>query len=458
MRTPQTDYEEWINNLSLARISRILDDLYCTVALVKVLSPNDNSKNQPWLGSDLSQVSQIPSGEPVASIVRSRKPRAHGKLNYQLAVDLRWVTPTGEKPAPQTKLIFYPQYPEVRLSGFLAGCEDPPSFLFNSELRGREEHRVLILGITQGTAVFALALPPESSAARELRSRTLVNYGVMKIWDFRGDASIREDRSIFAALCTIQAMSWMKPRKLTLGGAVPHTAPNSGGVNLETLLGIMPNSTPGPDFGEWEIKGHHVNNLDRIMTGKITLFTPEPDGGFYVANGAEAFLLRYGHSTIENPDRMDFASAHRVSMGRHPNTRLKMSLDVSENAGKILLEDDQGENVASWSFEKLLGHWKTKHNRAIYVPYMTRGTGETKEHAYGLRVLMAEHTSFMRFLEAVELGKIYYDPGINMKRRTDGSWQIHKRNQFRANMSAISCLYETCREVESCALAAGAPI
>ena len=93
--------------------------LYC-----KHLSPNDNSKNQPYFGPDLSSINIIPTGSITAETTTSNKPGAPGRKILKALVDLDWLTPSGELlSAPNAKIIHYPQFPETRFSGFLLGSK-----------------------------------------------------------------------------------------------------------------------------------------------------------------------------------------------------------------------------------------------------------------------------------------------------------------------------------------------
>src|SRR3546814_4116994 len=88
------------------------------------IAPNDNSKNQVYLGGVFSALNIIPHGNiytddaDVAGAVRDRA---------KAAVDFYWIDDAGRHHAPNTGLILYPKYPEVRMSGFLSGCSAAPA-------------------------------------------------------------------------------------------------------------------------------------------------------------------------------------------------------------------------------------------------------------------------------------------------------------------------------------------
>ena len=106
-------------NASLTSILSIFDNLGVTRVFYKLLSPNDNSKNQIYLGGHLNQVNWLPSHNLTASTSNSlRNPKRRHK--YTKFLDFKWIDCAGAvMPAPTAKLIYYPQYPEVRFSGFL---------------------------------------------------------------------------------------------------------------------------------------------------------------------------------------------------------------------------------------------------------------------------------------------------------------------------------------------------
>ena len=53
----------------------------------------------------------------------------------------------------------------------------------------------------------------------------------------------------------------------------------------------------------------------------------------------------------------------------------------------------------------------------------------------------ATGTSFERFVKAVSIGDVFYDPGANLK-QVDGRTKVKPRNQFRVVSRNITTLYE----------------
>src|SRR5690242_10833694 len=95
----------------------------------KKLRPNDNSKNQIYLGSDFSALNIFPHGD----IYVDTEEKAGSKQDRPKAdVEFFWVDGNGKHRAAGANLILYPDYPEVRLSGLLKGCRPSPSALINA--------------------------------------------------------------------------------------------------------------------------------------------------------------------------------------------------------------------------------------------------------------------------------------------------------------------------------------
>src|SRR5690625_3681551 len=83
---------------------------------IKPLSNNDNSKQQIYLGSDFDVIRAIPSGE-----IHASSKTAKG-LIFKAPLNFYWITLGGQtEQAPHAQIIFYPKYPETRLSGFIRG-------------------------------------------------------------------------------------------------------------------------------------------------------------------------------------------------------------------------------------------------------------------------------------------------------------------------------------------------
>ena len=458
--TKADDADRWLSEIDLATVFAMLRDNGVAEVLYKVLPRNANSKNQVYLASDFSQLGKIPSGAVVAHQSISEKSGKQEAV-FRSALDFSWLDRNGQPhPAPKAQLIFYPQYPEVRFSGFLQGCTSPPTSLWVKEKRGQDPDRILLLGLGNGRRIIALTLPPESPAAREISATSPHEaYGALHILPMPGQEEGNGYRELMRELCGIHRRSWVPSTRLDRNGnLVPCNASNCNGNTLESLLGIRSNGYSLPDFRGWEIKARQVPDVDKPGGSTVTLFTPEPTMGIYVDAGVAEFVRRYGYpDTKGRADRLNFGGIYRAGELPHHRTKLRLVLDGFEaetkkyaSNGAIQLLDGKESIAAAWPFAKLMDHWKAKHAHAAFVPSQQRRQ-PSLQYRFGSRILLGEGADFTRLLSAVAEGKVYYDPGIKLESVAGAAPRSKNRSQFRVASKNLSALYESSRIVDACA-------
>jgi hypothetical protein len=444
-------------------VSRTLDQILglmsaqgVTRVYAKLLARNDNSKNQVYLGGDFSSLNLLPARPPeVRSAGSSTKPGKKGQPILAAALNFAWMDDHGTLyPAPNAKLILYPQFPEVRLSGFLLGCARGPSDLMGAT---RVDDRILLLGIRSDGMIVGYAAGPESAITQniaDLRWKGLPTFGVLEQLPLLGEGEDGGKRLLLERLGEIHAAGWIDSKRLSVAGVVPCEARNCGGYTLEAELGILPNGYAEPDFHGWEVKQHRVPAFTRRHGGPVTLFTPEPNGGYYASNGPEAFVARYGYpDTMGRAGRRNFGGVHKVGSAC-ARTNLKLVLDgydaearkLVNPGGGLLLMDAAGEVAASWAFTGLMAHWQRKHAQAAYVPSLARNEPR-RQYRYGSRIRLGEGTDFLKLLEALHGGLVYYDPGIKVVTTGDRT-EVHRRSQFRVKSRDLDGLYTRLEEVD----------
>jgi hypothetical protein len=424
---------------SLEQLRQAMAQHGVTQLLVKELAANDNSKNQPYLGGNLEILNLLPMGE-----VKAETSAKSGESRLKASVPLYWLKIDGGLiPAPNTQLIFYPQYPEIRLSGFLKGTRGGP----NELMTVRQAGRMLFFGITSDRRIIGWVTAPESALAVEVRALgELRRTGVFQHVPIGTADTSRE--ILLERLRTLHERGWLASERLDAAGSLcPCVGRNCGGYTLEAHLGIAPNSRAEPDFEGWEIKGHSVTNFARVGSSPVTLMTPEPTGGFYKTDGAEAFVLRFGYKDGEVADRLNFSSPHRH--GRL-NTKTGLTLKflgydvarqvITDPLGGFSLMDDGDNEAATWHFAGLIEHWNRKHAKAAYVPYKLRND-PSQQYSFGNRIRLAEDTDFLRFLRAMAEGLVFYDPGIHLAPGRSGRMMVKRRSQFRIRAGKVGSLY-----------------
>lgn len=420
--------------------------------LFKKLSANDNSKNQIYAGGDFSAVSILPC-KNIRQDRTGELPHTNrtDKKIFKADVDFCWINEKNELyPAPNVQMIMYPQYPEVRISGFLKGCDNPPSDLIQS----REEGRILFFGICSSGKILGYITGGNSGLAKEIRDQVNIEQkGVFfELSLFKG-ASSKE--ILISDLRQIHLKEWIKGKRLTkYGTEIPYNAPNAGGYTLEAELGILPQGFSEPDYLGWEIKQHKVNSFENTGVGIITLMTPEPDAGFYKDKGAEAFIRKFGHPDHSGKkDRLNFGGIHYIKR-KNPNTGLTLILEgydsetnrINSVDGGICLTD--GDNIlAKWSYIGIIEHWKRKHSQAAYIPSLCKIAVQGRAYWFGPIIRLGEGTDILLLLKAMTIGSVYYDPGIKLE-DINVKPKLKRRSQFRICSKNIAQLYRTLEAVD----------
>ncbi|HDS1218634.1 TPA: hypothetical protein QEG05_000539 [Stenotrophomonas maltophilia] len=457
MNTKVDDRDQWLCNLELGAAVAMLVANGATEILYKELPPNANSKNQVYLAPDLSDLSRIPSGSVIAHTSYSSKTGQNESV-FHVPLDMYWITSTGTaSKAPQAKLVFYPQYPEVRMSGFLKGARYAPSTFFDKEKLGAIPDRVLLLGITNHQTIVAIVVPPESPAARQIKAEQPHEaYGALRLLPIESSSSDADDYlTLLSALAEIHRSGWNDSIRLNGHGVVvPCRATNCNGNTLEALLGIRSNGIALPDFHGWEIKARGVTNSEKPGSSVVTLFTPEPDGGTYVSDGFGAFMMAYGHDADAMIGRTNFGGIYKVGAGIRSHKKLRLDLHGYNQQsqkyspdGAVVMVNDVGDVAMSWSFSKLLDHWKSKHAKAAFIPSQLL-RGEAPQYRFGSRVLLGTGAEFGRLLASLANGNVYYDPGIKLVQPAEGRSTAKKRSQFRVKSANLAGLYERFLEVD----------
>lgn len=423
--------------MDLKRLTELLAGQGCSRLFVKQLSPNDNSKNQVYLGPGFDALQLLPH-------LGVRPDTRTGRGNFKAAVDLTWLTPDGRaERAPHATLILYPQYPEVRLSGFLRGCRTAP----NAQMTSRQPGRVLFLGTTSGGRVVAHVASADDVLAKQWESTHRASGQQLL-----EEVALKREEPLSVLLrrmSEINSAGWIPGSRLDSHGARRTCdSRNCAGYTLESELGVAMNGRAEPDFLGWEIKAVAARGRTGISSKPVTLMTPEPDGGLYGDHGVRRFVIHYGYPDKGGiPNRKNFGGRHFADV-RCKTSSLTMrvvgfdprSKRIVDVAGEIRVVDSNGVTAASWSFSKLLEHWSKKHGRAAYVPYECR-IGTRREYRYFDRIALGQGTSPTHFLAAVSAGAVFYDPALKLV-GDDLNGPCKARNQFRIASRDLAVLYD----------------
>jgi hypothetical protein len=433
-------------NLSLEELQKIFKRFGVVKLVAKPLAENDNSKQQIYLGGNYDALNVLPFGKVTAD--------TSAKLpNFKAKLELSWLSADGNTElAPHSQLILYPNYPEVRLSGFLLGCRSAPSKYMqpipkeNRRPKNSWDGRLLFFGTTLDKKVIAYLSPEGSEVSNDFdklrKIKDLSKSGVF--YDVPLGLQLNTKETLLNALTEIKNLGWTPSVRMNGDGIInPYFARNAGGYTLEALLGVRPNSIAGPDYLDWEIKAY--------SSSKVTLMTAEPDSGYYGENGVEAFLRKYGYA--RNDDSMYFTGVHKVNE-RQIKTEQMLTLagfDSTTNKiinieGGITMLDSNGEPSAIWTYRDLIVHWGKKHTNAAYIPCKLRKE-PTVDYQYTPPALIGIGTDFTKFLAAMDKGLVNYDPGPKLMNSSSDHPTAKARSQFRISIKNLSALYYSFEKV-----------
>lgn len=426
---------------SLENLVRIYAGHGVSRIYVKLLAPNDNSKNQVYFGPGFDALTLFPMQEI------SPDPNGNNPI-FKARVDFLWINDELSLiPAPASQIILYPQYPEVRFSGFLRGANKVGLDSIRQLMSSREAGRVLFLGIDSLGRILGCIVGPNSPVALQFSAiqgtlpKSTEIFFELLIQTFLGTGT-NPRKKLLEELCRIHRLGWIQSKRLdSEGKELPCNAPQCGGYTLEAELGIRPNGRSEPDFHGWEVKQHSGTVL--------TLMTPEPTGGFYVEKGVEQFVRTFGYvDKLGRADRMNFGGVHVCNI-KHATTKLTMKLQgydstskkITNPEGGIALVADNGVVAALWTFAGILQHWNRKHRNAVYVSSEHRDS-PANQYRYGNMVQLGIGTDPLLLLEAIQNGNVYYDPGIKLEHSNDAKPTTKRRSQFRVRLKDIDKLYD----------------
>ncbi|MCC8361016.1 MvaI/BcnI family restriction endonuclease [Salinimicrobium sediminilitoris] len=429
--------------MTIDSLINIFVQLGCDKFYAKELSENDNSKQQIYLGANFQEVTHIPKREISSDHSGDRK-----TVSFKADLTLYWLN-ENFKPelAPKAKLIWYPNYPEVRLSGFLFKCSASPSEYMSA--KRRLKGRVLFFGIdsAKGVVFCYLGIPDSQLSLEFLNKKWKSTQGVLI--DLKLTPQTNSLMELMNKLYEIHHKGFIDGCKMELDYSInPYKAQNAGGLTLEAMLGIKPNSYSEPDYLGWEIKSFGVKDFDILRNRQLTLFTSEPDLGLYPED-FEKFMFAYGKAKTQA--RIDFTGGHLAKLVCS-STGLRMIVkgfnfeknEINQADGRVVLLDNRDEIAAGWSFSKLLDHWEKKHANACYVPVIRDGS----RYAFGNNIILGLRTSFLHFITALNYGIVKYDPGNNIKFKNGAIIEKKQRNQFRMSSSYIGGLYNEIKEID----------
>jgi len=440
--------------VSLADLRALLGAQGVRTAWVKKLSPKqDNEKNQIYLGGGLDGVTNLfpatihPRSPSESAAKRAASP---GKSKLEARLDFAWLDRSGMRhDAPGTRIIDYFQYPEVRMSGFLAGCDAPPDAL-RRERQSLYGQRWLVLGTASDGKVLGLVLTEcEDPLAANFPDLPLQgDAGVLKVLVVDTDSLASPAELLHHEIAAIVRGGWHASRILRAGGIEPFRGAQGGGYTLEALLGVAANGDKKPDRHGFEIKS--------FSGSRISLMTPTPDYGYQGKHSFREFMDAYGKPGRKDDGSLRFVGIHRCgAISEATGLGMRVAgLDHETGTfgdpdaiGVELFDPGTGAIAAGWSLDKLANCWNAKHANALYIRCERRDAPTSYEYSYADRYVTGRGTDVWKLLRAIACGLVFYDPADTIY--ADGTPKV--RSQWRINVTrlpeAMSALYTSSETV-----------
>jgi len=470
----QFNHLDHIGIPDLATVAEILKPHNCHIALIKRLPKNANDKNQVYFHSDASILNSIfdlrfsDRGDSTSVTKRTSEP---GKAIPQAVFNrFNWLSVDNElAEAKECKAIVYAQYPEARLSGFATVDREMPRSM-SVEFTKSENllPRYLVIGATPaGTAIAVMIVDPAEQFTEEFdRLEHFAGSGICKAIyiDHGTDSRTYKLEQILRQHVAGKTLKGCRYDKE--GSTIPFTGTQVHGYTLEHACGIKPNSDKDGDIFGIELKC--------FTRKKLTLFTPEPDGGLY-SESFPSFMKKYGylkgedyrvtglHRAYKENDKTGLTLKIYCWM-KNPETKepekklYSPDIPISKQMTgmEVVLEDQEGNTAASWSLERLLNCWGAKHNEVVYYPAEKLDNTNENELAEGYKhqirfsetVLWCRNTNAENLFRAIHNGIVFLDPAP--KYNENDASRNKRRSQWRLNdiYKAAPYLYEFAEEKE----------
>ena len=447
----QSQYEHIFH--SVEELKNILLAIGAERALIKVLPKNANDKNQIYIASDFGVLFDdfdLTLSERGQSTSLTKERSAPGKrIPEAVFNDFSWLRRDGAVvQAKRVKAIIYTQYPEARISGLQAVDGSMPVSLSVAYTKQHgDAKRMLVLArlpLGRCVGIVCVDFSPEFAAGIAVLPGVPRAAACKRLQLDNGSRYMLETK-----LAEVLGRPLRGCRLDVYGKTLPFSGTQVCGYTLEHALGIIPNSNKDGDLYGIELKTH--------TQPKVTLFTPEPDGGLYAADFV-SFMETYGYRDANGDYRV--TGIHRAneqcgksgltlcireqrlgsdgSMQLFPydrTTPLTPKLDCID----VALVATDGTVAASWSLQRLMNCWGAKHNEVVYIPATKVANPDAAECAEGYehhvtlgqKVLWCRDTTAERLLQAIEDGVIFLDPAPKLH-ATDAS-KNKRRAQWRVN-------------------------
>jgi len=150
------------------------------------------------------------------------------------------------------------------------------------------------------------------------------------------------------------------------------------GFTLESMLGIVANSSKSPDYKGIELKSGRLKNQRKTQA---TVFSQVPNWKISTLKGSRDILEKRGRYS-ENKGRIQLF--HEISCLKPNSYDLQLNLESggAQLDQVFIRPDGKIDKDVSWLMEKLISRVEEKHAESMWVSAENRGKGEAEEFWY----------------------------------------------------------------------------
>lgn len=222
---------------------------------------------------------------------------------------------------------------------------------------------------------------------------------------------------------------------------------NTGiGKTFEDYIGVVENNLDEPDLAGYEVKSHR-----ELSESDLTIFTKSPS----FIKGANQYLVNnFGYPYPENPSMKKL----HISMFANRYMTCKQSyffrLINDRDNRRILIEirsfntNEVLDTSCGYYYDDLERTFLRKASRLLFVKADTKIDANKKEFFHFTNGEIYTNTSFGRFLELIDQGRIMYDIRIGSYQSGKNKGKAHDHGSgFRIKPSDLVLLYQDCESI-----------
>ena len=181
------------------------------------------------------------------------------------------------------------------------------------------------------------------------------------------------------------------------------------GYTIETLLGIIANSSRKPDYKGIEIKSYRAG---QGRSNKFDLFSCVPNWGLSNLKSSKDIVFKRGQY---NEERSRWQLYHTIEAVKPNSYNLMLEVD-NDYLHQGYVENGKFEMDVTWEMATLLSRLSTKHSQTFWVAASTRGKGKSEEFQYR-SVNYTVEPDLLKVQVMIEAGEITVDYLIYEKKK-----------------------------------------